>query len=85
MLNGEDLKTCLRTAGVCLGDALLVHSSLRALGDFDGGAEAVINALLEERRPAIHVDASLAMTVPGIIAHQSALKDGEQLKVPIFS
>jgi hypothetical protein len=27
---------------------------------------------------------SLAMTVPGIVGHQSALKDGEQMKVPQF-
>jgi len=27
---------------------------------------------------------ALAMTVPGIVAHQSALKQGEQLKVPAF-
>ena len=25
---------------------------------------------------------SLAMTVPGVVAHQSALKDGETLKIP---
>jgi hypothetical protein len=27
---------------------------------------------------------ALAMTVPGIVAHQSALKNGERLKVPNF-
>ena len=43
-----------------------------------------INALVEEREPAIDVYESLAMTVPGIVAHQSALKNGEQLKVPRF-
>jgi hypothetical protein len=26
----------------------------------------------------------LAMTVPGIVAHHSSLKNGEQLKVPSF-
>jgi predicted dehydrogenase len=41
-----------------------------------------INALLEDREPAIDVYESLAMTVPGIIAHQSALRQGEQLPVP---
>jgi hypothetical protein len=44
-----------------------------------------VNALLEGRKPAVDVDAALAMTVPGIVAHQSALKDGEQLKVPRFT
>ena len=54
-----------------------------------GGSAAFIsaefvNALLEGREPAIDVYESLAMTVPGIVAHQSALKEGEQLPVPQF-
>ena len=43
-----------------------------------------INALIENREPAIDVYESLAMTAPGIVAHQSAFKGGEQLKVPSF-
>lgn len=43
-----------------------------------------INALVEDREPAIDVYEGLAMTVPGIVAHQSALKGGEQLPVPQF-
>jgi len=43
-----------------------------------------INALLEDREPEISLYESLAMTVPGIVAHQSAFKDGEQLAVPQF-
>ncbi len=43
-----------------------------------------VNALLEDREPAIDVYESLAMTVPGIVAHQSALRNGEQLPVPQF-
>ena len=43
-----------------------------------------VNALLEDREPEIDLYHSLAMTVPGIVAHQSALKDGEQLDVPQF-
>ena len=43
-----------------------------------------INALLEDREPECDLYDSLAMTVPGIVAHQSALKGGEQLKVPSF-
>ena len=43
-----------------------------------------INALVEDREPAIDVYESLAMTVPGIVAHQSALKNGEQMDVPRF-
>ena len=44
-----------------------------------------INSLLEKRSPAIDVDAALAMTVPGIVAHRSALKNGEQLEVPQYA
>lgn len=43
-----------------------------------------ISALLEERRPAIDVYEAIAYTAPGIVAHQSALKDGETLPVPDF-
>ena len=43
-----------------------------------------INALVEDREPAVDVYESLAMTAPGIVAHQSSLKSGEQLPVPSF-
>jgi predicted dehydrogenase len=43
-----------------------------------------INALLEDREPEVDLYKSLAMTVPGIVAHQSALKDGQQMEVPQF-
>ncbi len=54
-----------------------------------GGSAAFItaefvSALLEGREPAVDVYESLAMTAPGLVAHQSALKGGEQLKVPGF-
>lgn len=44
-----------------------------------------ITAILEDREPLVNIYEALAMTVPGIIAHQSALKDGETLKVPQFN
>ncbi len=43
-----------------------------------------IDALVHERRPAIDVYEAVAYTAPGIIAHQSALAGGKQLKVPVF-
>ena len=43
-----------------------------------------IMALVEEREPATDLYESLAFCVPGIVAHQSAYKDGEQLKIPSF-
>ncbi len=43
-----------------------------------------VTAIIEDREPMVNVYEALAMTVPGIIAHQSALKDGESLKIPQF-
>ncbi len=43
-----------------------------------------IDAILHRRRPAVDIYEALAYTAPGIVAHQSALKDGERLKVPNF-
>jgi predicted dehydrogenase len=43
-----------------------------------------IDSLVEKREPAIDLYESLAMTAPGIVAHQSAFKGGEQLKVPDY-
>ena len=47
-------------------------------------AAEFVNALIDDREPAIDVYESLAMTVPGIVAHESSLKQGEQLAVPSF-
>jgi len=44
-----------------------------------------VTSILQERAPAIDVYMSLNMTVPGIIAHQSACKDGERLKIPQYA
>ncbi len=43
-----------------------------------------VDALVNERKPAIDVYEALAYTVPGIIAHESALRGGESLKIPQF-
>jgi predicted dehydrogenase len=43
-----------------------------------------ITAILEDRSPLVDIYESLAMTVPGIIAHRSAQNDGETLKVPQY-
>ena len=43
-----------------------------------------VNALVEDREPVIDLYESLAMTVPGLVAHQSSLRGGEQLPVPQF-
>jgi len=43
-----------------------------------------IDALVHERRPAIDVYEAVAYTAPGIIAHQSALQGGKQMRIPMF-
>jgi len=43
-----------------------------------------VRAILERRKPLVDVAQALNMTVPGIIAHRSALRDGERLKVPQY-
>jgi predicted dehydrogenase len=47
--------------------------------------EEFINAILENRKPLIDIKMALDMTVGGIVAHQSAMKGGELLKIPQYS
>jgi len=43
-----------------------------------------VSAILEDRQPLVNVAHALNMTVAGIVAHQSALKDGELMKIPQY-
>lgn len=43
-----------------------------------------LTSLLENRKPLVGIAEALNMTVAGIVAHQSALKDGELLKIPQY-
>jgi predicted dehydrogenase len=43
-----------------------------------------VTAILQDRKPLVDVALALNMTVAGIVAHQSALKDGELLKIPQY-
>jgi len=43
-----------------------------------------IMALVEDRKPSVDVYTSVAETAPGVVAHESALKGGELLKIPSF-
>ncbi|HOF89720.1 MAG TPA: AAC(3) family N-acetyltransferase [Armatimonadota bacterium] len=52
MLTKSDLIAAFRAVGLAAGDLVLVHSALRTLGPVAGGAEAVIDALLETVGPA---------------------------------
>jgi predicted dehydrogenase len=42
-------------------------------------------SILENRRPLVDIEWALNMTAPGIVAHASALKDGELMKIPRFA
>ena len=44
-----------------------------------------VEAILLNRKPLVDVAQSLNMTVSGIVAHQSALKDGELMKIPQYA
>ena len=46
--------------------------------------EEFVRAILEDRRPLIDIGLALNMTVAGIVAHASALKGGELMKIPQF-
>ena len=43
-----------------------------------------VTAILADRKPLVDVAQALNMTVAGIVAHQSALKDGELMKIPQY-
>jgi len=43
-----------------------------------------VTAILENRKPLVDVAQALNMTVAGIVAHQSAMKGGELMKIPQF-
>ena len=43
-----------------------------------------VDAILRNRKPWVDVAQALNMTVAGIVAHQSALNDGELLKIPQY-
>ena len=44
-----------------------------------------VEAILLDCTPLVDVAQSLNMTVSGIVAHQSALKDGELMKIPQYT
>ena len=40
-----------------------------------------VQAIVEDRQPAVNVWEAVAYTLPGIVAHQSALRGGEVMKI----
>jgi predicted dehydrogenase len=57
-------------------------------GDHGGSHGHLMNefvtAILEDRQPLVDIYMALSLTVAGIVAHQSALKDGELMKIPQY-
>jgi predicted dehydrogenase len=43
-----------------------------------------VTAILQDRQPLVDIRMALNLTAAGIVAHHSALKDGELLKIPQF-
>jgi predicted dehydrogenase len=43
-----------------------------------------VTAILIDRKPLVDIAQALNMTVAGIVAHQSALKNGESMKIPQY-
>ncbi len=43
-----------------------------------------VTAILEDRRPLVDIYMALNLTVAGVVAHQSAVKDGGLLKIPQY-
>ena len=43
-----------------------------------------VSAILQDRKPLVDIAMALNLTVPGIVAHRSASKDGELMKIPQF-
>lgn len=44
-----------------------------------------VTAILQDRQPLVDISLALNLTVPGIVAHQSALKNGNLLKIPHYT
>ena len=44
-----------------------------------------IESILLDKKPIVDVSDALNMTMSGVIAHKSALKDGEWMKVPQYN
>jgi hypothetical protein len=43
-----------------------------------------VSAILQDRTPLVNIAMALNLSVAGIVAHQSALRDGEWLNIPQY-
>jgi predicted dehydrogenase len=66
----------------------LLPEPLRHNSGHDGSHSFIthefIDSLIHNRQPRVNVYEALAYTAPGIVAHQSALKEGEYMDIPNF-
>lgn len=66
----------------------MLPKSLRHNSGHDGSHTFIthefIDSLINNRSPKVNIYEALAYTAPGIVAHQSALKGGEYMKIPGF-
>ena len=51
MVNKDEIKKALSAAGLKAGDSAIVHSSLKAFGQVENGADTVVDALIEIAGP----------------------------------
>lgn len=86
-MTGMDFQGIVDISGITLEKPPLPPSV--AAGGHGGShgylCEEFVSAILESRKPYVDIIAALNMTVSGVIAHQSALKDGELMKIPQYS
>ena len=73
--NLPDLERPALPPGVAAGGHGGAHGQL---------CEEFVRAIILDRKPLVDIAMALNMTVGGIVAHQSAMKDGEWLKIPQF-
>ena len=46
MYTKQDLIQCLKDMGLKSTDAIMVHSSMKAIGEVEGGADTVVDAFI---------------------------------------
>ena len=44
-----------------------------------------VMSITEDRKPLVDIATALNITVPGLVAHQSAFKEGEIMKIPQYA
>jgi predicted dehydrogenase len=85
-MNGTEYKGSLKDLPDLTRPALPAGMPAGGHGGSHGHlTEEFITSILTDRQPLVNIYEALAMTVPGIIAHRSALKGGETLEVPQYN